>query len=92
MEFPPAWDVRTAAHFETVTGPDTVDITGQQVAKRRNNGWILDSFKMVLGGTQICSANIDLGALLPGSTFNKYRLQFQFWPRDLAIRRNMTSS
>jgi hypothetical protein len=33
-----------------------------------------------------------LGVLLPGSTFKKFHLQFQFWFRDLAIRRNMMTS
>jgi hypothetical protein len=92
MEFLPAWDVRTAVSFETIAGPDNGDITGQLVARLRNNDRIIDSFKMALGGTQICDANIDLGALLPGSPFKKYCLQFQFWPRNLAIRHNVMMS
>jgi hypothetical protein len=35
---------------------------------------------------------LDLGQLIPVPTFKGYRLQFQYWPRDIQIRRNMLTS
>ncbi len=37
-------------------------------------------------------ADIDLGQLIPATTFNRWRLRFQYWPRDVNIRRNMVTS
>ena len=92
MEFPPTWDIRTANLFETTTGPDNSEVTMQLLAQLRGTGRILDNFRVVLGGTQILDVNVDLGQLIPSDTFKSHRLKFQFWPRDLAIRRNMVTS
>ncbi len=53
--------MRTAALFETTTRPDDGNITVQLLAQLRSTGRILDSYKLVLGGTRICVASIDLG-------------------------------
>jgi hypothetical protein len=37
----------------------------------------------------ICDANVDLEQLIPSTGFNKWKLRFQFWPRDVVIRWNM---
>jgi hypothetical protein len=41
---------------------------------------------------QIVCADIDLGQLIPASIFNRWRLRFQYWPRDINIRHNMVIS
>jgi hypothetical protein len=40
----------------------------------------------------ILEKNLDLGQLIPVDVFKGYRLQFQHWPRDIQIWRNMLSS
>jgi hypothetical protein len=64
----------------------------QHLAQARPTSRILDNFQVTLGGTQIVCADIDLGQLIPASTFNKWRLRFQYWPGDINIRRNMVTS
>ena len=92
MEFPHSWEVLRAELMETYAAPDTADITVQLNAQLRTTGRILDGFQLVLGGTKIMDAEVDLGSLIPATTFNNYKLRFQFWPRDLQIRRNMLTS
>jgi hypothetical protein len=92
MEFPHSWEILRAELMETFSAPDTADVTVQLLAQIRPSGRILDSFQLVLGGTRIQDAEIDLGSLIPAATFNNYKLRFQFWPRDISIRRNMLSS
>ncbi len=57
----------------------------------RPNGRCLDHFRVALTGTvlktQVKATNIFRAPILA-----KYRLTFQAWPRDLRIRRNMTST
>lgn len=92
MEFPHTWEVLQAELMETFTAPDSADITAQLLAQLRPTGRILDGFQLVLGGTRIQEAEVDLGALVPATAFSNYKLRFQFWPRDICIRRNMLSS
>jgi hypothetical protein len=92
MEFPHTWEVLQAELMETFTAPDSADVTAQLLAQLRPTGRILDGFQLVLGGTRIQEAEVDLGSLVPATAFNNYKLRFQFWPRDICIRRNMLSS
>jgi hypothetical protein len=57
----------------------------------RPNGRCLDHFRIALTGThldtQVKAANVFKAPILA-----KYRLTLQAWPRDLRIRRNMTTT
>jgi hypothetical protein len=92
MEFPPSWTINPADQFEVTTAPDSCPLTLQLLAQVRPSGQILDNFQVALGGTHIVFADIDLGQLIPASTFNRWHLWFQYWPRDINIRRNMVTS
>ncbi len=92
MEFPHSWEVLQAKLMETFSAPDTADVTAQLLVQLRPTGRILDGFQLVLGGTRIQEAEVDLGSLIPAAAFNNYKLRFQFWLRDIGIRRNMLSS
>jgi hypothetical protein len=92
MEFPPSWTINPADQFEVTTAPDGGPLTLQLLAQVRPSGRILDNFQVALGGTQIVCADVDLGQLIPAATFNRWRLRFQYWPRDINIRRNMVTS
>jgi hypothetical protein len=92
MEFPPAWIILPAEQFETAAAPDMAAYTMQLMAQLRSTGRILDGFQVRLGGTRILNAEVDMAALIPAATFKSWKLNFQFWPHDVAIRRNMVSS
>ncbi len=91
MEFPPVWTILPAEQFETAAAPDTAAHTMQLLAQLRPSGRILDGFQVKLGGTRILDAEVDMAALIPAATFKSWKLNFQFWPHDVAIRRNMVS-
>ena len=56
------------------------------------NGRVMDHWRVVLGGNKALEAEVNLAKLVPAAaTLPKWRLTFQQWPRDLAIRRNMTT-
>ncbi len=85
MEFPHTWEVLRAELLDTYQAPDTAELTAQLLAQLRPTGCILDGFQLVLGGTRILDAEVDLGVLIPAATFRKHKLRFQFWPRDIGI-------
>jgi hypothetical protein len=92
MEFPPVWTVLPAEQFETAAAPNTAAHTMQLLVQLRPSGRILDGFQVKLGGTRILNAEVDMSALIPAATFKSWKLSFQFWPHDVAIRQNMLSS
>jgi hypothetical protein len=95
MEFPPDWVVSPMEDFEAYTPPvqsSTSDYVMELLAQLRPSGRILDHFRVALDGAAALSRELDLGQLIPSSVFKGHKLAFQFWPRDIQIRRNMISS
>jgi hypothetical protein len=95
MEFPPDWDIRPQEDFDlacTALASSEEPALVQLLAQLRPTGRILDNFRFSIGGSQILEAELDLGAMIPAESLQGYRLTFQYWPRDIAIRRNMMSS
>ena len=92
MEFPPTWNVLLAELMDTYQAPDCAGASLLLKAQLRPSGRILDGFQLALGGTNIHDANVDMGQLIPASNFKQWKLKFQFWPRDVQIRRNMMTS
>jgi hypothetical protein len=68
------------------------DYVMELLAQLRPSGRILDHFRIALDGSAALSKELDLGQLIPSSVFKGHKLAFQFWPRDIQIRRNMVSS
>jgi hypothetical protein len=62
------------------------------LAQLRPSGRILDHFQITLDSSAAINRELDLGQLIPSSTFKGHKLAFQLWPRDIQIRRNMVSS
>jgi hypothetical protein len=86
MEFPPEWNVFLLEDFEAVAA-------GMELmAQMRPNGGLLDHVHVATGGAEILEAEIKLNNLFLISSLNSWKAKFQFWARDTAIRRNMTSS
>ena len=84
--------IRPAAEFlhahAQIQGVHTV----QLLAQLRSTGRILDAHRLVLGGTEILDVDIDISEAIPNPRLSGWRLRFQIWPRDIALRRNMASS
>jgi hypothetical protein len=92
MEFPPTeYDVFDAREFENARARGAGDYVMEVMLQMRPNGKCLDHFRVALTGTvletQVKATNVFRAPILA-----KYRLTFQAWPRDLRIRRNMTST
>ncbi len=71
MEFPSTWEVLRAELMENLTAPIDAEVTAQLHAQLRNTGRILDGFQLILGGTRILNAEVDMGTLIPASHCNK---------------------
>jgi hypothetical protein len=94
MDFPPDWDVNPLGEYEIaapVVAAASTAHTLELLAQLRPTGRILDGFRLSMDGP-LLEKQLDLGQLIPVNTFKGYQLQFQFWPRDIQIRRNMMST
>jgi hypothetical protein len=92
MEFPPeTYDVFEADQFETARARLTGDAVMEVMLQMRPNGRCLDHYRIALDGTvletQVVATNVFRALVLA-----KYRLTYHAWPRDLKIRRNMTTT
>jgi hypothetical protein len=95
MEFPPDWDIGPMEDFEVACAAlaeSGEPLLVQLLAQLRPTGRILDNFRLAVGGTQILDLEVDLGHIIPAPSLQGFRFSYQFWPRDIAIRRNMTTS
>jgi hypothetical protein len=78
--------------FDTAVPRDMGEAVMELLAQVRPNGRIMDHFRIALGGTSLLEVDTVLGNIIPFPALNNYRFKFQFWARDIAIRRNMTTS
>jgi hypothetical protein len=52
----------------------------------------LDHVRIATGGSEILEVEVPLGNLILSPNLNRWKAKYQFWARDTAIRRNMTTS
>ena len=84
MEFPPDF---------TTGGPRSAGDCGMELlAQVRPNGRILDHFRITLGGSKILNISVPLASLLIGAPDSGLSIKLATWPRDIEIKRNMTTS
>jgi hypothetical protein len=55
-------------------------------------GWLLDHFRFAVNGPQILDAELEFNQLLPADPLKGFQQCYHFWPRDIAIRQNLTTS
>ena len=68
------------------------DFTAEVMAQARPNGRVLDHCRIALGSSKPLEAERNLAAVIPAVvTLPKWRLTYQQWPRDVILRRNMTT-
>jgi hypothetical protein len=95
MEFPPDWLVEPLDDFDLAVATlansgDALAI--QLLAQLRPTGRILDNFRLSINSSEILDVELNLYHLLPVEVLKGHRLSYQYWPSDIRIRRNLTTS
>ena len=80
------------ADFTTASPRNAGDYGMELLAQVRPNGRILDHYRITLGGSKILDVNCQLSALLLAPATSRISLKYSVWPRDVEIRRNMTTA
>jgi hypothetical protein len=90
MEFPPEWSLLAAEQFATAQPRLAGKLGMELMVQARPNGRMMDHFHVSLGGSRI----LDVGFASPQASLRPktWRLKMQVWPRDIDVRRNMTST
>jgi hypothetical protein len=92
MEFPPeSYDVFDSELFETARARLAGDAVMEVMLQMRPNGRCLDHYRIALDGT-VLETQVNATSVFRAPVLAKYRLTYQAWPRDLKIRRNMTTT
>jgi hypothetical protein len=92
MDFQADWVVHPMEDFAISAPNFHGDLTLELLAQLRSTGRILDSFRFALDGSASLDVSVDLYWVLPADHFRGWKLSQQFWPRDIAIRRNMVTT
>jgi hypothetical protein len=92
MEFPPeSYDVFDSEQLETARARLAGDAVMEVMLQMRPNGRCLDHYRIALDGT-VLETQVNATSVFRAPVLAKYRLTYQAWPRDLKIRRNMTTT
>ena len=92
MEFPAQWNVFPLEDFDTAAARTQGAAGMELMAQMRPNGRLLDHVRIAMGGNEILETVIPLDRLFPSPSLNNWKGKIQFWARDTAIRRNMSTS
>jgi hypothetical protein len=95
MEFLPDWNVEPYEDFDlavaTLANSDDA-VAIELLAQLRPTGRILDNFRFAVNSQEMLDVELDFHQLLPTDSIKGYKLRYQYWPRDINIRRNLTTS
>ncbi len=95
MEYPGSktdWNVFPLPEFNHAEVRDPGNIGVELMVQARNNGRLVDHFRVAVGGREMLTVETNLSRVFRHNNLNNYRLRFQYWPRDISIRRNATTS
>jgi len=92
MDFPADWVVLQLEGFDTATPHLEGDYTVELLAQLRSTGRILDNFRFSLNGSSPLEASVDVASIIPVPDFKGWRLNQQWWARDIPLRKNMTTT
>jgi hypothetical protein len=92
MEFLPTWRVFLDEEFEVAQAQIEGLTTMELMVQVRHTGRMLSNFRIGLGEEARLKVDVDLGAMVPREVFHGWRFRTQYWPRDVKIRTNMTTS
>jgi hypothetical protein len=92
MEFPPSdYTVFGAEDFLTAAPRTAGGVCMELLVQMRPNGRLMDHFRVGLGGSKLLQVKIKLNSIIYDAP-NTWSLNYEFWGRDVHIRRNMISS
>ena len=93
MEFPPAdWPCLNIEDFELAV-PRNPGVLGIEImTQARVNGRIIDHFRVALGGSDILRVRFSTRSVFLITDAPAVQLGYEVWPRDINIRRNMSTS
>jgi hypothetical protein len=92
MEYPPSWQIFDMELFSSALPRAAGELTGELLVQARPNGRMLDHFRVTLGGSRILDITFPMASVLALPAAAGWRLKMQTWPRDISLRRNMTSA
>jgi len=93
MEFPPEdWDVFPAEDFELAEPRDPGQCGVEVMVQIRNNGRVMDHFRLAVGGSAMLEVVFKLKDVIDHNDVPDLTAVLKVWPRDVKIRRNMTTS
>ena len=93
MDFPPEeWDVFPAEDFDLASPRDPGSLGVEVMAQVRNDGRLIDHFRLALGGSDMLEASFKIKQVLNNDKIANWGFLYKLWPRDVKIRRNMTTS
>jgi hypothetical protein len=92
MEFPSDVAVFDAVDFETAVPRNTGRTTVELLAQARPTGRIADHYRLAMGGSALLETKPVLSSLFPDPKLDGFLMVYQFWCKDVQIRRNMTTS
>ncbi len=91
MEFPPTWSFVEEETFETAV-PNHGNLCAALYMQARPTGRMLDHHRIGLGGNGMLEVNVSCKKLFPSPNLNNWHLKRQYWPRDITIKRNASTS
>jgi hypothetical protein len=93
MEYPPSsWQVFEADLFATAQPRSPGELGAELCVQARPNGRMLDHFRITLGRNRILDVNFAMAKVLQIPQVATWRFKMQQWPRDVVVRRNMTTT
>lgn len=93
MEYPPTeWPCFASEDFEVAVPRDPGLLGLEVMAMARVTGRIVDHFRVAVGGTAILKARFTTRDLFLSESLPQTALIMETWPRDVVLRRNMTTS
>jgi hypothetical protein len=92
MEFPGNINVFDAVDFETAVPCNTGRTTADLLVQARPTGRIADHYRLVMCGSALLEAKPVLSSLFPDPKLDSFLMIYQFWCKDVQIRRNMKTS
>jgi hypothetical protein len=92
MEFPSQLDCFEANDFELAVPRATGRTLVELMVQARPTGRIADHFRFAMGGSALLETRPLLSSIFPDPKLDCYRFLYQFWCKDVEIRRNMTTS
>ena len=92
MEFPvDNLDAFPSADFDgSPNGGGKMNV--ELLAQIWDNGRVMDHWRLSVGGSSLHNVMFPMTTMVGLPALAGWRLSMQFWPRDVHIRRNMTSS